>query len=189
MPSRHDTAIHDPTDHGVDPVPPANEPGHHPEVEQDKPLGRRPRPQSVEQGHDGAAGSTGGSSSAQRFAFRFAGPVGKAARLAVMHEDRAYVEVDDQRLLARFGLWMVETRLTNVAGATLTGPYQWWKVIGPPHLSFADRGLTLATNAERGVCIEFREPVPGIEPTGRIRHPGLTVTVDDVDGLMSALER
>jgi hypothetical protein len=59
--------------------------------------------------------------------------------------------------------------------------------IGPAHLSFTDRGLTMATNGDRGVCIRFREPVAGIEPTGRIRHPGLTVTVADCDGLLARL--
>jgi len=37
------------------------------------------------------------------------------------------------------------------------------------------------------VCICFREPVTGLDPTGRLRHPGLTVTVADVDGLVAAL--
>jgi hypothetical protein len=37
------------------------------------------------------------------------------------------------------------------------------------------------------VCLTFRDPVRGIDPIGLIRHPGLTVTVDDVDGLIEAL--
>jgi hypothetical protein len=37
------------------------------------------------------------------------------------------------------------------------------------------------------VCISFHSPVPGIDPFGRSRHPELTVTVLDVDGLMQAL--
>ena len=48
---------------------------------------------------------------------------------------------------------------------------------GPAHLSFADRGLTFATNDVAGVCFTFREPVTGIDPLGTVRHPGLTVTV------------
>jgi len=51
----------------------------------------------------------------------------------------------------------------------------------------ADRGLTFATNGERGLCIRFRDPVSGIEPTGHLRHPGLTVTVADVDALARVL--
>lgn len=97
------------------------------------------------------------------------------------------VDVEDGRLLARFGLWRVSTTLTNVEGTQVTGPYSPFKTIGPAHLSLADRGLTFATNATGGLCIRFREPVPGIEPTGRLRHPGLTVTVADLDGLAAAL--
>jgi hypothetical protein len=99
----------------------------------------------------------------------------------------ARVELQDGRLVARFGLWRVSTDVANVEGTEVTGPYSPLKTIGPAHLSVADRGLTFASNARRGLCMRFREPVPGIEPTGRIRHPGLTVTVADVDGLASAL--
>ena len=99
----------------------------------------------------------------------------------------AKVEVDGDRLLARFGLWRLSTTLANVEGTEVSGPYSPLKTIGPAHLSVADRGLTFATNSRCGLCIRFREPVPGIEPTGRLRHPGLTVTVADVDGLATAL--
>ncbi len=97
------------------------------------------------------------------------------------------VDVEDGRLLTRFGLWRVSTPLANVEGTEVTGPYRALKTIGPAHLSLADRGLTFATNTRRGLCIRFREPVAGIEPTGRLRHPGLTVTVADVGGLAAAL--
>jgi hypothetical protein len=50
-----------------------------------------------------------------------------------------------------------------------------------------DRGLTFASNGDRGVRITFRSPVRGIDRSGRIRHAELTVTVLDVDGLMEAL--
>lgn len=99
----------------------------------------------------------------------------------------ARVELQDGRLVARFGLWRVSTDVANMEGTEVTGPYGTLKTIGPAHLSVADRGLTFATNPRRGLCIRFREPVPGIEPTGRLRHPGLTVTVADPEGLAAAL--
>jgi hypothetical protein len=37
------------------------------------------------------------------------------------------------------------------------------------------------------VCVLFHEPVTGLEPFGRIRHPGLTVTVADRQGFADAL--
>ena len=59
-----------------------------------------------------------------------------------------------------------------------------FKTAGPARLGITDRGLTFASNGDRGVCINFHSPVPGI---GRIRHPELTVTVLDVDALLNAL--
>jgi hypothetical protein len=97
------------------------------------------------------------------------------------------VEVDGDRLMTRFGLWRLSTSLDNVEGTQVTGPYSTFKTVGPAHLSVADRGVTFATNSRRGLCIRFRDAVPAIEPTGRLRHPAVTVTVADVDGLATVL--
>ena len=97
------------------------------------------------------------------------------------------VVVDDSRLEVRFGPWRLRTPLTNIAGTEVTGPYSFVKTAGPAHLSFTDRGVTFATNGARGLCIRFREPVRALDPTGRLLHPGATVTVEDVDGLAAAL--
>jgi hypothetical protein len=121
------------------------------------------------------------------FRFRFAPVYRVVALLFGVTPRNAGVVVADGRLLARFGRWSVETPLTNVAGSEVTGPYGKLRTVGPAHLSLVDKGLTFASNARRGLCIRFRDPVPGIEPTGRLLHPGLTVTVDDVDGLARAL--
>ena len=114
-------------------------------------------------------------------AYRVAGlPFGVTPRTA-------WATVEDDQLLVHFGPWRMRTSLGNIADATITGGFAFIKTAGPAHLSLADRGLTFATNGDRGVCISFREPVSGIEPTGRIRHPNLTVTVTDCDGLAWAL--
>ena len=65
--------------------------------------------------------------------------------------------------------------------------YSFFKTAGPARLAITDRGLTFASNGERGLCIAFHSPVSGIDRPGRIRHPELTVTVLDVDGLAEAL--
>ena len=91
------------------------------------------------------------------------------------------------RLVARYGPWTVDTSLDNVTAAEISGPYAIPKTIGPAHLSFADHGLTFASNPHQGVCISFREPVTGLTPSKRMRHPGLTVTVADCAGLVRAL--
>ena len=124
---------------------------------------------------------------ASRFEFAF-DPLFRAAGLPFGVSPRtAWIEVDEGRLLARFGLWVVRTPLANVAGTEVTGPYQVAKLLGPAHLSLADRGLAFTTNARRGLCIRFHEPVGGIDPLGRLRHPALTVTVADVHGLAAVL--
>src|SRR3954466_11189777 len=97
------------------------------------------------------------------------------------------VTVDGGVLAVRFGWWRVHTPLANVAGTEVSGPYSFVKTAGPPHLSFSDRGVTLATNGEKGLCVRFQEPVRALDPTGRLRHPGATVTVADIDGLATAL--
>ena len=100
---------------------------------------------------------------------------------------RTGVDVEGGRLVARYGPWRLSTDVSNVAGTEVTCPYRTLTTMGPARLSLADKGLTVSSNSRRGLCIRFKEPVPGIEPTGRLRHPGLTVTVADVDGLAAAL--
>lgn len=91
---------------------------------------------------------------------------------------------DDERFVARYGLIRLETSLTNVAGAHVTGPYRWWTAVGP-RLSLADDGLTFGTTNRGGVCVHFREPVRRV--IGPRDHSALTVTVADRDGLVRSL--
>jgi hypothetical protein len=124
---------------------------------------------------------------ADRFPFLFAPSYARLARVFGVTAERAWVEIDEDTLSVRFGRWRVRTSLENVAGVEVTGPYAFLKTAGPARLSITDRGLTFATNGERGACISFRSPVTGIDRSGRIRHPELTVTVLDVDGLVAKL--
>lgn len=87
----------------------------------------------------------------------------------------------------RFGPWTVRTPRENIAGVELSGPYAWVKTAGPARLSFADKGLTFATNGKAGVCLKFVQPVRGLDPLGLIRHPGLTLTVAEPDRFALAL--
>jgi hypothetical protein len=122
-----------------------------------------------------------------RFPFRFDPSYRRLARLFGVTPARAWVDLGEEELEARYGPWRVRTPTSNVADAEVTGPYAFVKTAGPARLAISDRGLTFASNGDRGVCITFRSPVPGIDPFGRIRHPELTVTVLDVDGLVAAL--
>ncbi len=123
----------------------------------------------------------------ERFNFRFAKAYRRPAALFRIRPDTAWVEVDGEMLRAHFGRWRLTTPLGNISDVATTGPYAFLKTAGPARLAVTDRGLTFATNGERGVLISFRSPVRCLDPTGRLRHPELTVTVEDVDGLAALL--
>jgi hypothetical protein len=94
------------------------------------------------------------------------------------------VTVEDERVVATFGLLRIETPRANVSGAHVTRGYRWWTAVGI-RLSFADDGLTLGTNRDAGVCIHFADKVPSLLRRGG--HSALTVTVRDLDALVDAL--
>lgn len=124
---------------------------------------------------------------AERFTFSFARTYRPPARLFGITPSTAWVDVGDDELDARFGPWRVRTSLSNVSGVAITGPYAFAKTAGPARLAITDRGLTFATNGDRGVLISFASPVRGLDPLGLLRHPELTVTVTDVDRLAALL--
>ncbi|MFN8195199.1 MAG: hypothetical protein U0R80_13065 [Nocardioidaceae bacterium] len=98
-----------------------------------------------------------------------------------------WAELDDLHLRVRFGWWRLTTPRANIVGAEVTSGYSWWRTAGPPRLSLADRGITLATNSERGVCLRFAEPVKVVDPTGTLRHPGATLTLADPETFLAVL--
>lgn len=160
----------DPSADGLGPVPEANQPGHHPDVEQDKPVGppRSPTP------------------AVDHFSFQFEPLLLPLALSAGVFPTMTGIDVgDDVRI--RFGLWGMSFPRASVAGVEETGPYQLHKVAGPPRLSMADRGVTFATSRERGLCISLARPHRG--PFPLLRHPAVTVTVKAPDALAEALLR
>ncbi len=99
----------------------------------------------------------------------------------------ARVRVVDGELRVRYGPWSLRTPVSNVATGQLTGGFAFVKTAGPPHLSFTDRGVSFTTNGERALCVRFHAPVPALDPTGHLRHPGATMSVGDPEGLAQAL--
>jgi hypothetical protein len=181
MPTNLGSTSAQPAADGLGPVPADNRPGHRPPWPQDKPApGRRPRrPRAT---------TTPAAAGAVRHPFLF-DPVMLPAALAVGATPwTTWVDVGDERLHIRFGPWSLACPLDNVVAAEVTGPYRLHKVIGPPHLSFSDGGVTFATNRAQGTCIQFDEPVAGLVPSGLLRHPGATVTVADPHALAEALD-
>ena len=98
------------------------------------------------------------------------------------------VTLGPEGLRVRFGPWRLRTTIANVASAQRTAGFQWLKTAGPAHLSFADRGVTFATNGDAAACVTFHSPVPGIDPTRTIIHPGATITVADPEAFLAHLE-
>ncbi len=125
-------------------------------------------------------------SAEQEFEFAFEPSYSRVARLFGVTRGNARVVLTDTEFRARYGPWKVVTPLDNITSTQLTGPYSYLKTVGPAHYSFADHGLTFATNGRQGVCLEFRLPISGA-PFGLVRHPNLTVTVADGPGLIAAI--
>jgi hypothetical protein len=91
---------------------------------------------------------------------------------------------DEGSFVATFGLFKIVTPRANIPGAHITRHYRWWTACGVRG-SRVDDGLTFGTNHDGGVCIHFTDKVPS--PLRRTGHSALTVTVADLDGLMTAL--
>jgi hypothetical protein len=91
---------------------------------------------------------------------------------------------DDGSFVATFGFFAVTTSLDNITGAHITRDYRWWTAVGV-RSSMADDGLTFGTNRRAGVCIHFAEKVPS--RLSKKGHSALTVTVEDLEGLTTAL--
>lgn len=125
-------------------------------------------------------------SSPRRFAFDFDPSYRRAARPFGITPDRAWVEVSDHLLDARYGRWRLTTELSNISSVAVTGPYNFFKTAGPAHLGVTDLGLTFASNGRRGTLITFRRRVRGFGP---IPHGELTVTVEDPEGLAQVLRQ
>ena len=115
------------------------------------------------------------------FDFRFAPAYRVAALLFGITPHNAEAVISDGNLRVRFGPWRLDTSLDNIRAIEITGPYAFLKTAGSARLAVTDRGLTFASNGDRGVRLSFHRKVPGIEPTGLLRHPELTLTIRDID--------
>lgn len=121
------------------------------------------------------------------FDFAFASSYALAARPFGITPRSSTVEVGPSWLFVRYGPWRLLTPRSNIASAELTGGFSFVKTAGPPHLSMSDRGISFTTNGDRALCLSFHEPVPAIDPTATITHPGATLSVADPAGLAAAL--
>ncbi|MGA4728115.1 hypothetical protein ACWEOS_19465 [Micromonospora taraxaci] len=123
---------------------------------------------------------------ATRFPFRFDPLFRPVLALVGVRPATAWVVVTDRDLMIRYGPWRLRTARANVIAVELSGPYRWWRVIGP-HVSMVDRGASFGSSTAGGICLRFGEPVPALVPGGRVRHPAATVTVADPPALARLL--
>jgi len=126
--------------------------------------------------------------SIEQFEFEFDPQFRPFLALIGVTSGTAHVTLTADRLVARFGPWTCETSIGNVRDVCRTGPYHWYKAIGPRG-SLVDRGLTFGTTTSGGVCVLLREPVPGLAPVGSLRHPGITLTLAAPERFVSSLRR
>lgn len=131
--------------------------------------------------------ASNGTDAPTRYDFAFAPSYRAAGLVFGVLPATTWAELGPAGLRVRFGLWRLQTGLDNIAGAERSGGFSWIKTAGPAHLSFADRGVTFATNGDDAVCVRFRTPVPAIDPTRTIRHPGATLTLSDPQAFLDRL--
>jgi hypothetical protein len=99
-----------------------------------------------------------------------------------VRSDRATVQLDGQRLAARFGFFRAETPVGNIAGWDITGPYRWWRAVGVRR-TLGTHDLSFGGSTHGGLCLHFRAAIP----VGRLSVTDLYLTVDDLSGLGAAL--
>ncbi len=121
------------------------------------------------------------------FPFAFASSYRLPALVFGITPGTSSVVVEDDELRVRYGPWRCGRRCRTSPAVSSSGGFAFLKTAGPPHLSFSDRGVSFATNGDRALCVEFHVPVPAIDPTRTIKHPGATMTVADPEGLARAL--
>jgi hypothetical protein len=120
-----------------------------------------------------------------RFEFDWDPAYRRILRVIGVRPGTSWVEVGDE-LVVRYGPWHARTPIANITRVCVTGPYVPLRGVGP-HLSLKDRGITFGTNARRGICALFRDPITGIDRVGVIKHPGLTLTLADIEGFAAAV--
>ena len=149
---------------------------------------RTPAPSCSSVGQSGPAAGGRAYRDGVRFEFAFENKYRPALAVLGVTPMTSRVDIDEEWFDARFGPWRCRTPVDNIWCVQQSGPYSAVKAIGARG-SFADRGATFGSTTAGGVCVQFRDAVKILDPSGIIRHPGLTVTVSDRDGLVAAVRR
>ena len=129
-----------------------------------------------------AADVVAGGRAGARFTIRLQRALWPILLLFGVRRGSAFVNIDGDRVEARFGFYGAETTLANIKNWDLTGPYRWWSAVGV-RATLGKRELTFGGSAHGGLCLHFREPVR----IARLSIADLYLTVDDLEGLGAAL--
>jgi hypothetical protein len=119
--------------------------------------------------------------STRRFPIRLGGRSRPFLLLWGATPSNCYVNLNDE-LDAHFGFFSLKVSLTNISRWQIEGPWRWITAIGV-RASVRGRDITFGGNHRGGVRLDFRTPVR----RWRWSIPALYVTVDDMEGLATAL--
>lgn len=97
----------------------------------------------------------------------------------------AYVELDGDNLIARFGFYGTRTIVSNIERWEIGGPYKWYRAIGV-RASLGKPEITYGGSAHGGVALFFRQP---IRTRWMARLLVLYVTLDDLEGFAAELTK
>jgi len=118
---------------------------------------------------------------------RYAIRVGSRSRLFLriffgVTSERAWVELDDSQVSARFGWYSVRLPFDAIESWRIEGPWRWVTAIGVRR-SIRHGDVSFAGSPRGGVRLELRRPIRWTI----FDVPAFYLGVDDLDGLAAAL--
>jgi hypothetical protein len=96
--------------------------------------------------------------------------------------DRAWVTVDDERVVARLGWWQIEVPTPRITRWTIEGPWRWITAIGVRR-SLRHGDVSFAGSPRGGVRLDLATPMRWTV----FSVPAVYVGVEDLDGLAAEL--
>jgi hypothetical protein len=121
---------------------------------------------------------------ARRFDIR----IGSRSRLLLrllfgVTPDRAWVSVDDERVVARFGWFEFAVPLATISRWRIEGPWRWITAVGVRH-STRGGDVSFAGSPRGGVRLTFRTTIRWYI----FEVPEFSIGVEDLEGFAAALE-
>lgn len=102
-----------------------------------------------------------------------------------VRERNAYVSIDGDELIARFGFYGIRTPISNIERWELSGPYRALTALGV-RTSVRHGDVTFGGSAHGGVRVDFRDPPRWF---GVFHPPAFYFTLDDLEGFAAELTR